>query len=96
MATWIGIAYASAGQKDKAREALDDLLERSNKGYVPPSGLARLYLVLGENEKGIEWLQKAYEKHDFFLRYLKVERTFDSVRSDPRCKTILQKMNLEK
>ena len=96
VATWIGIAYASAGQKDKAREALDDLLERSKKGYVPPSGLARLYLVLGENEKGIEWLQKAYEKHDFFLRYLKVERTFDSVRSDSRCKTILQKMNLEK
>ncbi len=96
VATWIGIAYAYAGQEDKAREALDDLLKHLEKGYVPPSGMARLYLVLGEKEKGFEWLQKAYEKRDFFLRYLKIERTFDSIRSDPRCDEMLQNMGLDK
>ncbi|RJP64527.1 MAG: hypothetical protein C4532_19045 [Candidatus Abyssobacteria bacterium SURF_17] len=94
VATWIGIAYARNGEREKAQKALEDLLEHTKKGYVPPSGMARLCFVLGDNEQGFEWLQKAYEQRDFFLRYLKVERTFDGIRSDPRYRALLKNMNL--
>ncbi|MBI5118854.1 protein kinase [Candidatus Poribacteria bacterium] len=93
--TWLAIGYAKAGKKDEAQKALNDLIERSKKGYVPPSGIARLYIVLGEKEPALEWLTKAFQKRDFFLRYLKVEPTFDPIRSDPRCTEMLRKMGLE-
>jgi serine/threonine protein kinase/Tfp pilus assembly protein PilF len=93
--TWIGIAHAKLGNEDEARKILNDLIARSNKGYVPPSGIARLYIALGETDPAFEWLTRAFEKRDFFLRYLKVERTFDPIRSDPRCADLLRKMGLE-
>ncbi|MBI4830486.1 MAG: tetratricopeptide repeat protein [Candidatus Lindowbacteria bacterium] len=92
--TWIGIACAKCGKGDEARRTRSDLIERSKKGYVPPSGIARLYIVLDETEPAFEWLNKALQKRDFFLRYLKVERTFDPIRSDPRCAEMLKQMGL--
>jgi serine/threonine-protein kinase len=93
--TWVGIAHAKTGNKDEAQKILNDLIERSQKGYAPPSGIARLYIVLGETEPAFEWLNQAFTKRDFFLRYLKVERTFDPIRSDPRCAEMLKKMGLQ-
>jgi serine/threonine-protein kinase len=95
LATSMGMAYVRAGQEDKAREVLDVLLTNWEKGYVPPSGIARVYLALGEKEKAFEWLQTAYERRDFFLCYLKIEKIFDSIHSDPRYQTMLKNMNLE-
>jgi hypothetical protein len=42
-----------------------------------------------------EWLGKAYEQRSWFLTYIKVEPTFDPLRSDPRFQDMLRRMNLE-
>ena len=95
---WIGGTYAVMGRKDKVQEILNDLLTRSESEYIPPSWLARLYFALGEKEEGFKWLEKAYEKKDTWLRYLRVYRfeNFSSVSSDPRFIALMKKMGLEK
>jgi len=91
---WIGETYAVMGRKDKVQEILNDLLTRSESEYIPPYLLARLYLALGEEEEGFKWLEKAYEKKDTWLRYLKVFRfeSFSSISSDPRFIALIKKM----
>ncbi|MCJ7507761.1 MAG: tetratricopeptide repeat protein [candidate division Zixibacteria bacterium] len=95
---WIGDTYAVMGRKDKVQEILNDLLTRSESEYVPPSWLARLYFALEEKEEGFKWLEKAYEKKDTWLRYLRVYRseTFSPISSDPRFIALMKKMGLEK
>jgi hypothetical protein len=52
-------------------------------------------LALGENNQGFRLLERAYEERDYLLSQIKVSPSFDSVRSDPRFKALLKKMNLE-
>ncbi|MCK4403561.1 MAG: protein kinase [candidate division Zixibacteria bacterium] len=93
---WFAIVYVAMGIRGKAQEVLDDLMERSKQEYVPSYMLALSYFALEKNDQGFLWLDKAYVKRDVWLRYLKIEPGFDSVRSDPRFTALLKKMGLEK
>jgi serine/threonine protein kinase/tetratricopeptide (TPR) repeat protein len=92
----IGLTLARMGKRAKAQKVLDDLLQQSKDMYVSSSALARLYFALGEIDKGFEYLKKAYDEHDFHLRYLRVDHNFGSARSDPRYTAMLKKMGLDK
>ncbi len=93
---WIGITYAEMGETERAQEVLSQLLEMSKQTYVAPTFPAILYLVLGEDDKGFEMLDKAFEEYDSWLRLLKVEPVFDRVRSDPRFIEMLKKRGFDK
>jgi hypothetical protein len=54
-----------------------------------------IYGYLGEMDQAYEWLEKAYEERDQQIVWLKVWPLFDPLRSDPRFKAMLKKMNLE-
>ena len=58
--------------------------------------MAILYFVLGEDDLGFQWLDKAYEEYDSRMRLLKIDPVFDRVRSDPRFEAIMKKMGLER
>ncbi len=92
---WIGVTYAKMGEEGKTRAILDDLLRKSEHIYVSHTLLAMLYFVLGEDDQGFQMLDRALEEHDTWMRLLKIDPIFDSVRSDPRFKAILRKAGLE-
>jgi tetratricopeptide (TPR) repeat protein len=91
----LGIIYSFSGKKDNAKEILDELLEIEKQRYVQPSDFAAIYGYLGEMDQAFEWLEKAYEERDQQMAWLKVLPLFSPLRSDPRFKTMLKKMNLE-
>ncbi|MEE9502912.1 MAG: protein kinase [Candidatus Aminicenantaceae bacterium] len=90
-----GIVHNLMGRSDKAQKILDELVTRSEKEYISPYGLALLYFALGENDLGFLSLEKAYEARDGWMAQMKIDFLMDSVRSDPRFKTMLKKVNLE-
>ena len=93
---FLGYAYAMSGQKDKARRALNRLEKLSKKRYVSNYPKAMIYLGLGEKDQMFEYLNKAYEDRDPTLAVsIKAVPYFDSVRSDPKFKALLKKMNLK-
>jgi TolB-like protein/Tfp pilus assembly protein PilF len=59
-----------------------------------PYSTARIYAQLGDKEQAFAWLEKAYEKHDGSLFYLKAEPLLDPLRSDPRFDDLLRRMNI--
>jgi tetratricopeptide (TPR) repeat protein len=91
----LGCVYARSGKKAEARKMLDHLQELSKKKYIAPSVIAELYTALGEKDQAFVWLDKAYEDHDFILVLLKVEPTFDNLRSDPRFTVLLKRIGLD-
>jgi hypothetical protein len=53
-----------------------------------------LYFTLGENDLGFKCLESAYETRDGWMAQIKIDFLLDRVRSDPRFKAILKKVNL--
>ncbi len=92
----IGITYARMCKRAEAQQVLNNLLERSNQEYVPPVIFAIFYFALEENDKGFFWLEEAYKGRDPWLTFLRIEPTYDPVRSDPRFTAMLEKIGLDK
>ncbi|HTA68804.1 MAG TPA: protein kinase [Bryobacteraceae bacterium] len=90
----LGHAYSVAHQVDEAKKILDQLKERSQQTYAQPSLIALIHAGLGDKNQAFDWLQKAYEDRSAGLLYLKVDPTFDSLRSDPRFTDLLRRVGL--
>jgi DNA-binding winged helix-turn-helix (wHTH) protein/TolB-like protein/predicted Zn-dependent protease len=91
----LGQAYALAGRRDEALEEIARLQALSTQRYVAPYNLALVYASLGDTEKALEWLEKAYKDRSTLLIWIRVDARLDNLRSDPRFKAILKRMGLE-
>jgi tetratricopeptide (TPR) repeat protein len=87
--TFLGCACALAGQKEKAREQLNDLLERCSEKYVPSTFFVWLYTALHEIEEAYVWLEKGVQDHDPWLCFYGIHPR--SVRaSEPRFDNLIK------
>ena len=91
----LGMAYGSAGMKDEALKILERLDGLSKDRYVGSFWRALVWLGLGEKNKALENLGKAYPEKESVMACLKVWPILDGVRSEPRFQALLKKMNLE-
>jgi serine/threonine-protein kinase len=85
--------YARMGDPEKLKKYLEQNIR--TLAIVSPFWVASWYAELRETDKVFEWLDKAYEKPDGWLLYLKVSSSFDYLRSDPRYKAMLKKIGLD-
>ena len=95
----LGHAYGIAGKKKEAQEILEKLLaekllEKSKRIYVSAYDIAAVYIGLGEKDQAFEWLSQALEERSGFLVYIKCDRRFDGLRSDPRYEALLKRIGL--
>jgi TolB-like protein/Tfp pilus assembly protein PilF len=88
-----GYIYGIAGKREKALDILNYYLDLSKKEFVWPTNIVFIYIGLGEKDKAFEWLEKTYKEHEAYLDLLQVEPMYDPLRSDPRFKDLLKKMN---
>jgi tetratricopeptide (TPR) repeat protein len=92
------LAYACAvsGDRAKAEQILRELEQLAKQRYVSPANRASVYLGLGENEKALDWLEKAYEDLDPIFWWINGDQLYDSVRNEPRFQALLQKIDKTK
>ena len=78
----------------EAREILSELLDMREKTKEPraATAIAGIYSNLGEIDKALDWLEKAYEEHSGYLISINSDFTFDNLRSEPRFKVLLKKI----
>jgi TolB-like protein/tRNA A-37 threonylcarbamoyl transferase component Bud32 len=86
--------YAQSGYSGAMRRAADVLAARARKTYVLPTDVAYLYMWAGEKERALEWLEKALEARDPNLPWVNPAPAFDGLRSEPRFRDLLRRMNL--
>lgn len=85
---------AGSGSTAEARKILAELEELGKTRFVPAYNLAEAYVGLGDNEKAIGYLEKAYEDRSFYLALLRTDPIFDGLRSEPRLKSLQEKTGL--
>jgi TolB-like protein/DNA-binding winged helix-turn-helix (wHTH) protein/Tfp pilus assembly protein PilF len=85
------------GRSGKLPEARQHLEKFKNMNW-PPSQvavpMAVAYIGTGENTQAVAWLEKAYAVHSASLTAIKVDPTYDPLRSDPRFKDLLRRVGL--
>jgi adenylate cyclase len=91
----LGYACAVSGDRAKAEQVLRELEELAKQRYASPANRATVYLGLVENEKALDWLEKAYEDRDPIFWWIKGDQLYDSVRNEPRFKALLKKLGPE-
>jgi serine/threonine protein kinase/tetratricopeptide (TPR) repeat protein len=85
-------AYASSGWTGYLRRWLEIMQSKAEQGQVLYYDMASLYACLDETEKAIEYLEKAYEEHDYNLSGLRTNDDFEKLRSNPRFVQLIKKM----
>ena len=67
---------------------------QDKNGYVKALDFANAYAWGKDKDKTIEYLNKAYDERDRRLLELKVNKTWDFVRDDPRFKELVRRVGI--
>ena len=86
--------YAGLGKREEARRMFDSILSPEWKGHRPSSVVeAMVRADLGDIDGAMRSLEKAFRERDVSLVRAKVNSGLDPLRSDPRFKDLLRRMN---
>ena len=85
----LGEAYGLAGKSDEARDVLRQLEQMGQERYVSPYHLAYVYTGLGEADRAMDFLERAYTERAGSVYGIKGSFLFTSLRSHPRFKALL-------
>jgi TolB-like protein/DNA-binding winged helix-turn-helix (wHTH) protein/Tfp pilus assembly protein PilF len=86
-----GYALGAGGRRKEAAKMLRRYLE-VRKPFTP-FAVATFYAGLGDKDKALAWLERAFDEHGYSLVRLRVDPFFDSLRSDRRFQDLLRRMN---
>jgi eukaryotic-like serine/threonine-protein kinase len=90
----LGLALARAGQRDEAARILEELKAEGGRKFVPSIALAIVYMGLGAKESALQYLEKEVAERGYWASTMSVDPVLDELRSEPRFKALLKKMNL--
>ena len=90
----LGYADAMAGSRREAMTIASELEMESKQQFVPALDIGLIYLSLGDKDRALEWLERAYRERSSLLIYLKVDPRFDALRSAPRFRDLVQRVGL--
>jgi TolB-like protein/DNA-binding winged helix-turn-helix (wHTH) protein/Tfp pilus assembly protein PilF len=91
----LGHAYGASGNRSEAEKVLAQLMEQSKRQYVSPFYVAIVYVGLPENDKAVDWLEKAYQDRSNAIVFSKVDPQLDPLRSTPRFQALLHRLALQ-
>jgi len=86
--------FRSAGWRGSLTQAIETLQARRKTKYSSPLSIARFYADLGDKDQAFQWLDTAYQEHDWLLMGLNTYFQLDPLRSDPRFTELVRKVGL--
>ena len=75
---------------------IEELKKTALDGRVLPFNLALVYLGLGDRARTLDYLEQAYASDSQWLGWLKMDRSFDPLRAEPRFVALMKKLRFEK
>jgi adenylate cyclase len=88
------LLWVRLGKPEEARTLVTKWDDASRTEYVSPLWMASLYSELGEKEQALGWLERNNGEGARSLVLDFQLRTFDSIRNDPRFRSLLERLNL--
>ena len=88
-------AYGKAGLIDEAQSVLYNLVKMSKSRYVPAFDFAVIHFALGDKDKALDYLEKAYlERSPLLPLFLKTDPRFEALSLDARFRDLLHRVGL--
>jgi tetratricopeptide (TPR) repeat protein len=84
--------YNASGWRGYWLKRTERLTEAAKRRYVSPFDLAQMYIHIGDKERAFAFLENAYSERSDQLTRLKVDPTFDPLRSDPRYTHLMRRV----
>jgi TolB-like protein/Tfp pilus assembly protein PilF len=92
IAAAVGFVHARAGRRDEALQVRNRLESLADQEYVSSYDMALLYVALGDADHAVERLWRGHQEYSSFLPYLNVDARFDSLRSHPSFRALIERM----
>lgn len=88
----LGVAYARAGMREQAMEITGRMEQVPNAWNA--WGLSDIYATLGDKDKALFWVTKAWELKQDFIPWMKQNPYYRPLRNEPVFLEIVAKLNL--
>jgi TolB-like protein/lipoprotein NlpI len=88
----LALIYWATDRKSDANLALRQL--ETKFADVAPYDIGEVHAYRGEADAAVTWLERAYRQRSDTMVFLKVDPLLRNIRTDPRYKALLRKMNL--
>jgi adenylate cyclase len=88
----LGYGYALKGDRKRAQELLTELEEASKSTFVPSELIGTVHFALGEKEKALSYMERAFEERSAGLAYIRDFLVYREIRADPRFNALLDKV----
>ena len=89
---YFGYLAGVLGHTLEARQVIEALRARREKGYVPALPIVGTYLGLGETAEALPWMDTAFAERDPFLGSLMVFPAYDCIRDHPEYKRLAREL----
>jgi tetratricopeptide (TPR) repeat protein len=86
--------YGAAGRVKEALQMLEELTSLAKQKYIAPYFFAGIHIGLGEHDRAMDYLEKAYEEHSHWLIYLHIDPSMDDLRGYSRFRVLMQRVGL--
>ena len=86
-------AYIKNGWEGFWRQELTYLKDRARSQYVPATRFADVFLRLGDTREALGWLGRGIDEHDERVVALKVDPSYDALRSDPKFEELARRVS---
>ena len=88
-------AHALAGNRTRALELLGEIEEMARAQYVPYTCFAIPNIGLGEKERALEWLERAFDRRDPPCTSVAVHPVYAPLRDEPRFAALIGRLGIE-
>jgi TolB-like protein/Flp pilus assembly protein TadD len=93
VSAYLAHAHGMSGDRAGAMATLEELKMMSPGGKVAPFNLALVYLGLGDRTRALDYLEQAYAACSELLVWLKIDKIYDPLRSEPRFIALMKRLN---
>jgi hypothetical protein len=83
-----------SGKRAEALRIVDEFKEPTKRKLLTTLDQAEIYAALGEKERALELLEKAYQERARNFSVIRCWRAFDSLRSEPRFQELVRRVGL--
>ena len=90
----LGTGRDVAAYRDGMRRTGDAMIAASTRRHVPALRIARMFAHAGDNDRALDWLERAYENRESPLVRLGVVWDWLDLHDEPRFRALLRRMNL--
>jgi tetratricopeptide (TPR) repeat protein len=90
------LSLMRAEEHEKAQAIVRKMEALYSPGTTDPMAIAGAFAAIGDNDRALQWLERAYEDRRYWLIFLNSDPAFDTLHSDTRFTELVSRMGLSK